>query len=106
MLKQLFVRPDRKRLRKRAKPTRSQREIGLEEALEFQERLIIEYEIIDVIDVHSSCIETVSHRVARETLVMPDAGKPLLLGGRNDLSVANQRRGAVMIEGRNAKYVH
>jgi hypothetical protein len=51
-------------------------------------------------------IETVSHRVARETLVMPDAGKSLLLGGHNDLSVANQRRGTVMIEGRNTKHVH
>ena len=34
------------------------------------------------------------------------AGKSLLLGCRDDGTIANQRRGTVMIEGRNAEYVH
>ena len=58
---------------------------------------------------NSACIQTISYRVFWEPLIvqiMLAAGKSLLLGCRDDGTIANQRRGTVMIEGRNAEYVH
>ena len=57
----------------------------------------------EVGDGNTRLAEAILHGVDRESLVSLFPGEALLLSGRDDLTIAQQARGAVVIVGRNAK---
>jgi hypothetical protein len=48
LLEQLFLEPERDRHLERAEAPRRERNIGLEQPLEFQERLVVEGDVVDL----------------------------------------------------------
>ncbi len=53
-----------------------------------------------------ACVEAILKRVPRKAGVVLLAGEALFLRGGDDLAVHDQRRGAVVIERRNAEDAH
>ncbi len=83
---------------KDAKAFRREREIGLKQPLEFQERLVVEHHIIDVWSGAALPQDEIDGVVGKAGIVLL-AGEALLLGCRDDVAILDQRRGAVMVEG-------
>ena len=106
LLEQLFPDPDRDRHRERSEAARREAEIGFEQPLEFQERLLVEHDIIDVLERDTGLFEAIANRVDRKARVVLLAREALFLRRRDDLAVDQQRRGAVVIEGGNAEDAH
>src|SRR5690349_4305459 len=97
LLKQLFLEPERHRHLERAKALRRKRDIGLQQPLEFQERLVVEGDMIDVGEPDRSGLEAIIDGVVGKRGVMFLAGEALLLRRRNDAAVLDQRGGAVVV---------
>jgi hypothetical protein len=106
LLEQLLAEPYRHGLQIRAEPARSECEIGLQQALEFQERLVVEDHVVGVTQPHSCFAETVSDRVPWKALVEFPAREALFLGGGRDPPVLYQRRRAVVVERRKSENPH
>jgi len=102
-LEQFFLQPDRDRLAERLKAARREGEIGLEQALEFEERLFVEHDVIEFgrLDVISG--KTIANRGAGKIRVVLAACEALFLGGGDDLAVHQQCGGAVVVECRDAE---
>src|SRR4029450_5309473 len=81
-------------------------EIGLEQALELQERLVVEGDVVDVLKLDVGLVEAVLHGVLREARIVLLAREALLLRGADEMAVLDQRGGAVMIESRYAEHAH
>ena len=105
LLKQLLLDPDRQRDAKRAQAAWRESEIGFEQALEFEERLVVEDDVIDRAKLDLGLVQAILDGVARKPGVVLLAGEALLLRRRDDPAIGDERRGAVMVEGRDAKYV-
>src|SRR5262249_27497774 len=60
-------------------------------------------DVVDRVEPDLSLLETVAHRVRRETGVVALAREPLLLRGRDDLAVAHQACRRIVIEGGEAE---
>ena len=73
---------------------------------EFQKRLVIKDDRVDVLERLAAGGETIFDGLRRECRVVANAGEALLLRGGDDAAVGNQRRGAVVVEGRDAEDVH
>src|SRR5262249_34184454 len=86
-----------------AKAPRRGGEIGLEQPLEFDERLFKEAHVVDAVEVATARLEAIADGIRREGGVVFLAREALLLGCSEDAPVLDQRRGAVVIEGRYAK---
>lgn len=80
--------------------------IGLDQPLEFQERLIVEYHVVEFVEPGTGLLQAIGNRMLRERCVVPAAGKAFLLSGRHNASVFHQRGGAVMIECRDTENPH
>ena len=103
LLEQLFLQPERDRQPERTEAARRERQIGLEQPLELDERLFVEHHVVEIGRFHAGLIEAIADRGRRKPRVVLDAGEALLLRGGDDAAVDDQRRGAVVIEGRNAE---
>ena len=103
LLKQLFFDPQGDRHAERRVPSGSERQIGFQQSLEFDERLLVEDNVVEIAAGDTAFIEAVRDRVSRESWVVLLARKPLLLRGRNDRPVVEETRGTVMVEGRNSE---
>src|ERR1700756_1653890 len=106
LLKQLFLQPQRDRHLERRKPSRRHRDIGLEQPFEFQERLVVEGDAIDIGELCARGLKAIADRVLRKRRVMFLAREALLLSGRDDKAVLDQRGGAVVIERGDAEDAH
>ena len=97
---QLFLDPDRHRGNERAQPARGGREVGLEQALELEERLVVEHDRIEAGEVGGAGREAVADRRRREARVVAPAREALLLRRRDQPPVDDQgRRGIVIVCG-------
>ena len=105
-LEQLLARPHRKRGRKGAKAARRQGQVGLEQALELQERLVVEDDVVDVLERHPAGLEAVFDGLSGKGRVVAHAREALLLRRRNDVALLHQRCRAVMVEGGDPEDVH
>src|ERR1017187_848088 len=105
-LEQLLSSPQRKSHPERSQPARRERQIIIQEALELQKGLFVENHRIKLLWRHARGFQAVANRVSRKAGIVFLSGKPLLLGGRYDLAVADERRRAVVIEGGDSKYPH
>ena len=105
-LEELLARPHGEGGGKGAKAARGERQVGLEQALELQERLVVEDDVVDVLQRDPAGLQAVFDRLGGEGRIVADAREALLLRGGHDLALLHQRRGAVVIEGGDAEDVH
>ncbi len=87
-------------------PPGGEGDIGLEQALELQERLVVEGDEIDVLEGAAGLPQAVAHRLGGEARVVLLAREALLLRGRHDATVLDECCGAVVIERRDAQDPH
>ncbi len=98
LLKQLFLEPDRQRHAERGETPRREGEIGFEQPLELEERLVVEDDVIDVAGSDFGFVQAILDGVTRETRIVLLAGEALLLRGCDDPPVGYQGRRAVVVE--------
>src|SRR5665811_1973545 len=94
-LKQFLPQPERDRHLERAEPARRQRDVGLQQPLEFEKRLVVEHDMVKLVGRNAGLRKAIGDGVVRKRGVVLAAGKTLLL-----------RRGAVVIERRNTQDPH
>ena len=102
---QFLLKPHRQRRHERAQAPRREGKIGFQQALEFEQRLVVEDDPIDVLHSKAALLQAEIHRAGGKGSVVLLAREPLLLGGSAQASVRNQSRGAVVIIGRDAQNV-
>src|SRR5688572_6357570 len=100
---ELLFEPDRNRLEERAKTRRGECEIGLEQPLEFEHRLVVKAHVVELPRSESRLPQAVIHGVLRKLRVVLFARESLFLRGGNDLAVDDERRGRVVVERGNAE---
>ena len=105
-LEQLFLQPQRNRHLERAKAARRHRDVGFQQPLEFEERLVVEHDMVEAVGGNPCLFEAGGDGVMREGGVVLAPGETLFLRRGNDAAVLDQRRGAVVIEGGNAENAH
>src|SRR3984957_20952095 len=86
-LEQLFLEPERNRHFERAKATRRKRYIGFQQPLEFEERLVVEHDMVEAVGVDAGFRPEIGDGVVRKIRVMLLAGKALLLRGGDDAAL-------------------
>ena len=105
-LEQLVLHPHRQRGAERREAARRKGEIGLEQPLELEERLVVERDIVDLRGTRAGRLEARANRVVWEARVMLLAREALFLRRRGHLPVDQQRRGRVVVIGRDAEDFH
>ena len=75
-------------IRKERNPLRRKRQIGLEQPLELQERLVVEDDVVDLVEPTLPSPRQYSTALMREAGVVLLAREALLLRGRDDAPVA------------------
>jgi len=103
---QLLLEPDGQAREELAESAGGVGQVGLQEAFEFEQGLLIEDDVVEVLRTRSGGLEAVVHGMGGEPAVVLDPREPLLLGGRDDLPVPHEGGGAVVIECRDAEDVH
>jgi hypothetical protein len=103
---QLLAQPQRDRHAKRLEATWRECQVGLQQALELQEGLVVEDHAVDVAQADARLLEAVLHGVDREARVVLLAREALFLRRRDDDAILDQRRGAVVVVGRYAEHSH
>src|SRR5262245_19900995 len=98
--------PQRDRLKERPKPHRCIGQIRLEAAIEFEERLVVKRDVVQLRGSDACFGQAVVDRVLGKTIVMFLSREPLFLSGGDNLSVADQRSGAVVVESGNTEDSH
>ena len=74
-------------------------EIGFQQALELDQRFVIENDVVQVMHTDTALRQAVVDCVGGESRIMLLAGKPLFLCGRDHLAVAQQGCRAVVVVG-------
>ena len=97
---------DRHRAGKRLKAVRRVRDVGFDQAAEGEDRLVVERDRVEPIEAQLAGVEAIPDRVGGESRLVLIARKPLFLRRRDDASVLDQRRRAVVIERRDAEHAH
>lgn len=100
LLEQLFLQPHRNGGLERGKAPGRERHIGFEQALELQERLVVEDDEVDVVQAAAGLGQAILDGQPGKTRVVFLAGEAFFLGGGNDAAILDQRGGTVMIERR------
>ncbi len=98
--------PDRYGLEERLDPGWSVSQVGMQKAVKFQEGLLIESHVIEVLNRHAAIAQTVRDGAFGETGIVLFAGEPFFLGRRDDLAVLHQASGAVVVKRRNPEDIH
>ena len=106
LLKQLFLQPQRDRHLEGAEAARRHRDVGLQQPLEFEERLVVEHHVVEAVGGDAGFFQAIGDGVVREGGIMLAPGKAFLLGGGDDAAVLDQRRGAVVVECGNPENAH
>ena len=99
LLKELLLEPQGHRHAERGNAPGRVRQVGLEQSLEFHERLLVEDDVADVVERDARLAEAIGHRTRGVSAVVFLAREALFLGGGHDVTVHDQRRRGVMIEG-------
>ena len=98
LLEQFFLEPDRDRLAEGLKAPRREREISLEQALEFEKRLFVEHDVVEFISLDPRRLQAIAHGDAGKSGIVLAAREAFFLRGGDDLAVNHERRGAVVVE--------
>src|SRR5207245_805361 len=100
---ELFRHPQGPRQAERAETLRGDAEVGLQDPLELEERLVVEPDVRQVRRPDPRCLEAVLHGVLWERRLAFPPSEALFLGSGDNLPVAQQAGGAVMVEGGDAE---
>ncbi len=96
---ELLPHPQRHRLEKGPEARRSKGEVGFEDALELEEGLVVEADVIQVPGLQACFMQTVGDGIGREGVVVLDAREAFFLRGGHDFAINNQRRSRVVVVG-------
>jgi hypothetical protein len=102
----LLAQPQGNRLQERRQRAGERRQVGEQNALELEQRLVVEADVVHLVDGDAGVLETVLDRVEGKILVVADARETLLLRGGDDLPVLEQAGGRVVVVARDAENVH
>ena len=105
-LEELVLHPHGKRGAEGGEAFRREREIGLEQPLELEERLVVERDVVDFRGPRAGGLQARLDGVMREARVVLLAREALLLRRRRDLAVDDQRRRGVVVIGGDAEDLH
>ena len=100
---QLPFHPQRQRLAERLEPTRRVRQVGFEQALELEQRLVVERDVVEAVGAKTAALEAEGDRLFGKAVVVLPAGKTLFLGGGHDVAVHDQRGRRIVVERRNSE---
>ena len=89
-------------LRKEGKPRGANVDISLDQALELDERLLVEDDVVEVGGGNASRLETIVYRSHGKIRIMLLACEALFLRGGNDIAVDDEGRRAIVVEGGDA----
>ena len=103
LLKQLLLEPDRHCHAKGGETLGRKGQIGFEQAFEFQERLIVEDDMVDAFERAAGGLKAIGDRLQWKARIMLLAGESLFLCCRNDAAILHDRGSAIMVEGRDAE---
>ena len=104
--KKFLPQPQRHRHAKGRVAPRREGEIGLDQALELEERLVVEHHAIDSAHARAALGQAAADRIHRKPRVVLLAREALFLRRRDDFSVLDQRRRAVVIKSADAENAH
>src|SRR5262249_17428394 len=102
----LLPEPQRNGLGERGESAGGEGQVGLQEALELEEWLVVKHDVVHLRETASSVAEAIFDRMAWEAGVVLLPWEPLLLSCRHAASVRHERGGAVVIERRDAEDAH
>src|SRR5918993_5045301 len=94
---ELFFQPHGHGGKKRLETARGKTDVGFEEPLEFDKRLVIEHNVCEILDSDPSFVQTILNGMTWKTWVMLLSRKALFLRRRNDLAILHKTGGAVMV---------
>jgi hypothetical protein len=103
---QLLLEPVGKAHQEHLEAGRPVGEVGLEQAVELEQRLVVERHQIEIGGAQSALAQAVLHGARGESGVVLLAGEPLLLGGGHELAVHQETRRAIVIERGYSQHVH
>ena len=103
---ELLLQPEWKPHQEELEARRGVGQVGLEDPFEFEQRLVVEDDEIELAPVDARFAKAVVDRLLGEAVVVLLAGKALFLGSRDNFSVAHERGGAVMIVRGDPENVH
>jgi hypothetical protein len=103
---ELLLEPQRKAHHEQLEAPRRVGDIGLEQAIELEQRLVVEGDVVEIILADAPFAEAVGDRVLREPVVVLLAREALFLGGGDDPTVLHQAGGAVVVVRRDPEDVH
>ena len=99
LLKELLFEPERQRHAKGGEPSGRECQIGLDQPLELQKRLVVERDIVDIARLQPRELQAEFDRMRGETGIMLDAREALFLCRCDDFSVFDQGRSGIMVVG-------
>jgi hypothetical protein len=100
---QLVAQPQRNGPLERCKALGRVGKVRFQDAVELLQRLVVEADVVEILGSGARLAQTKLDRFTREGRVVTDAREAFFLRGRDDLPVADQRRRAVVIEGRKSQ---
>ena len=99
---EFFFHPERHRFEERWEARGRVIEIGFKQALEFEKRLVVKADVIELVNRQPRLFQTVPRGICGEAVIVFDAGKAFFLSSRDYFTVCNQARRRVVIECRYA----
>src|SRR5258705_8553821 len=99
----LLLHPKRQGFEEGTETGRSVVEIGLEETIEFQQGLVVEANVVELIGCYACFAQAVANRVKGKIVVVLDAGESLFLRRGHDFAVNDQAGSGIVIESGDAK---
>src|SRR5258706_9677398 len=106
LLKKLFFQPQRHGCAERAKSVRRTGNVGFEQPLEFEERLVVERDIVDVAKLEAAFRKAVLDRIRGVGAVVLFSRETFFLGRGNNAAVDDESRRAVVVERGNSQDAH
>ena len=81
-------------------PTGGDCQVGFEETLEFEERLVVESDVVEVLGLEAGLGQAVGDCLVRELVIVLAAGEPFLLGRSDEFAIDKQDGCRIVVEGR------
>lgn len=97
-LEELVLDPQRHGHAERGEALRRGREVGFEQALELQKRLVVEDDFVDTAEIAAGRVQAIVDRIFREGGVMLLAREAFFLRSRNDAAVLDEGGRTVVIK--------
>jgi hypothetical protein len=85
---------------------RAQGQVGFQKAFEFDKRLVVKDNEVDIFQLDAACVQAIADRVFRIAGVELLARETLFLRGGNDAAIFDQRGCTIVVKGGNTENAH